>query len=162
MGWQGESHRQEFFFSPPIILGNPGLSIRADVFCVFTHQSFIGLASIIHWFVQITSPKKYSPVRNRHCLLQTCLSISLLTDDAFCRGFCVFSGWHSNIILVLPALMKLEGQGKARQWLGPCPRNLFFVVYEGKNKGSCKQGALVHCLFNSSPARLNLADVRSD
>lgn len=90
MGWQGESHRQGFF-SPPIILGNPGLSIRADVFCVCIHQSFIGLTSIIHWFVQITSPKQYSPVRNRHCHQQSCLNISLLPDDAFCWGFlCIF------------------------------------------------------------------------
>lgn len=71
-------------FFPSVILGNPGLSIRADVLCIFTHQSFIGLASIIHGVVQISSPKHYSPVRNRHCHLQTCLNISLLSDDVFC------------------------------------------------------------------------------
>lgn len=58
--------------------------------------------------------------------------------------------------------MKLEGQGKARQWLGLCLRNLFLVVYEGRNEDSCKHGALVHSLFDSSPARFNLADIRSN
>lgn len=113
------------FFSPPIILGNSELSIRAEVLCVFTHQFVIGLASIIHWLVQITSPKQYFPISE-----WTTSSANLLEYFLVARSWYLCVSWMTRLFVPLfPAPMRLESQVRARWWMGLCPRKHCFLSF---------------------------------